>query len=92
MLTVPTLLVNLDVETVDNDGLTFSYSYPPFLDHLSWLFVMTFQCEDIVWDILEFPFCWTQHQCPLSIADVYKDIESHGLLVFSSRYQLPGRL
>ena len=47
MLTVPTLLVILDVETVDNDGLTFFYCYPLFLDHSSWVFVMTFQCEDL---------------------------------------------
>ena len=30
--------------------------------------------------------------CPLSIANALKDIESHGLLVFGFRYQLPGRL
>ena len=74
MLTVPTLLVILDVETIDNDGLTFSYSYPPFPDHLSWLFVMTFQCEDIVCYILEFAFCWTQHQPDKFLDYLYRHV------------------
>ena len=77
MLTVPTLLVFLDVETVDNDGLTFSYSYPLFLDHSSWVFVMTFRCEDL------YDISWNSHSgpkisvhCPMSIVHS-KRVERH---------------